>query len=195
MRGPSYVANDDLDSGPSVLAPGAPRRPDQLARWLLWPLLLLLLLLTITFYVVFAPLHVVGDSMAPGLLNEDRVLRTKSYSEPRRGDVIIIDASSASERDDVIKRIVAVAGDVVEIQDDIAIINGVPEEARGVQIGAAETTRSFGKVTVPPDHVYVLGDNRPVSLDSRYLGPVPLRSIRGKATFIFLPLHRLGPVR
>lgn len=166
-----------------------------MARWLVWPLLLILLLLTVAFYVVYSPLHVVGDSMAPALLNEDRVLRTKSYAEPRRGDVIIIDASSASDRDDVIKRVVAVEGDVVEIEDDVATVNGVREDTAGILLSDLEGAYKLASFTVPADHVYVLGDNRPVSLDSRYLGPVPIRDIRGKATFVFLPLHRVGTVR
>jgi signal peptidase I len=160
-----------------------------------WPLLLILLFLTVAFYVIYSPLHVVGDSMAPALLNEDRVLRTKSYTEPQRGDVIIIDASSESDRDDVIKRVVAIEGDVVEIENDVATVNGVREDTAGILLGDFEESYKLAAITVPAGHVYVLGDNRPVSLDSRYLGPVPVRSIRGRAAFVFLPLHRLGAVR
>jgi signal peptidase I len=187
--------SEELYSGPSVLAPGAPKRPDALARWIVWPLLLTLLAATIVFYVLFSPLRVVGDSMLPTLLSGDRVLRTKSYKQPSRGDVVIIDASTESDKDDVIKRVVAVQGDVVEIRDDVAIVNGVREATAGVLTGAPQDPYAIGAITVPPGHVYVLGDNRPVSLDSRYLGPVPLDHVRGEARFIFLPLSRFGAVR
>lgn len=179
--------------GPSVLAPGAPKDPDRLARLIVWPLLILLFALTIIFYVLFSPLQVDGDSMEPALHDQDRVLRTKSYREPHVGDVVIVVLGEAPD-DEIVKRVIALPGDVVEIRDDVAIVNGVAENTRGrILLRGEGETRAPQKV--PNGYVYVMGDNRPVSLDSRFIGPVKLRSILGRATFIFLPPQDFGPVR
>ncbi len=185
--------SDDLYIGPTALAPGAPKRGDRLARLLVWPLLIALFFLTILFYVLYSPLQVVGDSMVPSLHNEDRVLRTKSYGEPVRGDVVIINAGTDSNRDDIVKRVIAIPGDTVEIRDDVALVNGVAEDVSGriVVAGAGEYR---DPIRLKAGEVYVLGDNRPVSLDSRYIGPVPLERIRGRAVWVFLPLNDLGHV-
>ncbi|HSK48773.1 MAG TPA: signal peptidase I [Coriobacteriia bacterium] len=184
--------DDNLDIGPSLLAPGAPPRPDKLARLLVWPLLLLLLVVMLVFYVFYAPLRVAGDSMQPSLHDGDRALRTKSYESPHRGDIVIVDVRTPAEDDDIVKRIVALPGDTVEIRDDIALVNGVAESI--THIAVVPGTGVYRKPEVVPDGmVYVLGDNRPVSLDSRYIGVLPLSKIRGRVTFLFLPPDRFGP--
>lgn len=169
-------------------------RGDRIARALVWPLLITLFVLTIVFYVVFTPFQVVGDSMEPSLLEQDRVLRTKAYATPHRGEVVIVDIAEGSSEEDIVKRVVAVAGDTVEIVDDVAIVNGKAEDVSKLLIDAGHGERREPSV-VPKGHVYVLGDNRPVSLDSRFVGPLPLENVRGRAVFVFLPPDRFGPVR
>lgn len=185
--------SDDLYMGPSVLAPGAPKDPDRIARLIVWPLLLLLFALTIVFYILFSPLQVVGDSMEPNLLNKDRVLRTKTYGEPRAGDVVIVDTGTSAPDDDIVKRVIAVAGDTIEIRDDVAVVNGSAEPTAGLLLlpGRGENRPP---VVVPEGYVYVMGDNRPVSLDSRFVGPLLAEKVRGRALFVFLPTARFGPI-
>lgn len=178
----------DFEVRPSVLAPGPRRHHDPLARLLFWPLLLLLMGATVFFNVLYAPLRVVGDSMEPNLHHGDRLLRTTKYSDATRGDIVIIDAGTSSDQDDIVKRVVAVAGDTIEIRDDIALINGKVEQTSDI-LRVEEQGLYRDPVIVPPGTVYVLGDNRPVSLDSRMLGPIPLGKIRGRARYVFLPLY------
>jgi signal peptidase I len=185
--------SDDLYSGPSVLAPGAPKHPDRVARLLVWPALLALLAAMVVFYVLYTPLRVAGESMEPALLDGDRALRTKSYETPHRGDIVVVDARSEAEDDDIVKRVVGIAGDTVEIRDDIAIVNGQVEDTSRLVLVRGRGTYSPPYV-VPQGAVYVLGDNRPISLDSRYTGPVPVERVRGRLTFVFLPPDRIGAV-
>jgi signal peptidase I len=193
MQGRSSGVSDELYNGPTLLGPDTTTPPDRLARLLLWPLLVLLLAATAIFYLLFVPSHVVGDSMEPSLANGDRLLVSRSYSNPHAGDVVIIDGRENSD-EDVVKRIVAVAGDRVEIRDDVALVNGRVQESAHI-LRNEDRGVYMDELVVPDGYVYVLGDNRPVSLDSRFLGPVPLDRIRGRARFVFLPLHRAGAIR
>lgn len=169
-------------------------RGDRIARAIVWPLLGALFIITIVFYVVFSPFQVVGESMEPNLFEEDRVLRTKAYTTPHRGDVVIVDFGDGAGREDIVKRVIAVEGDTVEVIDDVAIVNGFAEDVSRVLIDAGRGERRDPEV-VPKGHVYVMGDNRPISLDSRFVGPLPLERIRGRAVFVFLPPDRFGLVR
>lgn len=196
MRSPGRwsVVSEDLYGGPSLLAPVKPRHNDLLARVLIWPLLLILFATTIVFYILFSPLHVVGESMEPSLFDGDRVLRSKGYDEPRRGDVIIIDTMGEGDEDDIVKRVVGVAGDTVEIRDDIAIVNGSVESTAHILLMTGQGIY-LEPTVVPPGHVFVLGDNRPISLDSRYIGPLPTSRVLGRAAFVFLPFEHFGALR
>ena len=87
------------------------------------------------------------------------------------------------------KRVIGLPGDTVEIRGDVAYVNGVPEPHRGQMVdpGHAVTTPA---VTVPPGEIYVMGDNRPLSEDSRYIGTVPLSGVKGTVVAIFAPIQR-----
>jgi signal peptidase I len=184
------MAPEELEIGPSVLEPGPPKHPDALARALIWPLLALLFIATIIFYVLFVPMKIVGDSMLPTLLPGERILRTKSYSSPVREDIVIIDTTATGDPEDIVKRVVAVEGDTIEIVDDIAYVNGRKETSKGKIIVPAAGLW-VEPLVVPKGHVYVLGDNRPISLDSRMFGPIPLKNVLGKAVFVFAPVYAI----
>ncbi len=187
--------SDDLYVGPSVLAPGAPDRPDRLARWLLWPLIVFFCLAIVVFYVLFSAERIDGNSMYPALHDQDRVLHTRSYERPARGDIIVFDADPRPDvRDDVVKRVIGLPGDTVEIRDDIALVNGVVEDTSDLVLmrGSGEYREPLA---VPEGQLYVMGDNRPISLDSRFVGTVAVDSVRGKAVYIFSPVNRIGAVR
>jgi signal peptidase I len=93
----------------------------------------------------------------------------------------------------LIKRVVALPGDTVEVIGDSAWVNGRLSDAAPT---ASVGTKSYriGPMTVPDGTVYVLGDNRPVSLDSRGIGFVPLATIDGKAVAIIFPPFRIGGI-
>lgn len=157
----------------------------------MWPLLVTLLVVMIVFYVLYSPLRVAGDSMEPALRDGDRALRTKSYGDPKRGDIVVVDVRTPAEDDDIVKRIIAIEGDTIEIRDDVAIVNGQVEKSAGRE--SAGGRGAYRQPTVVPQGmIYVLGDNRAISLDSRFIGALPVSAVRGKVTFLFLPPGRIG---
>ncbi len=119
-----------------------------------------------------------GDSMVPNLTDRDIVLYSRLDRSFGPGDVIAMRVPSGEY---YVKRVIAVGGDVVEVKNGKVFVNG--EEAPDPW-GAGETRPEKGTViypyTVREGNVFVLGDNRQVSMDSRTFGEVNLRQIRGK---------------
>lgn len=174
---------------------GPPGRGDRLARRLAVPLAVALAALVTVTWVALTPLQVVGYSMYPMLDDGDRVLVTRGYTMPRSGDTVHIDATGleGSRGGQLVKRVVALPGDVVRIDGGKAVVNGVLEDL-GARLVVSADDVSFPAVRVPPGHVYVLGDNRPSSFDSRFYGPVPLESVRGRVVFRYAPITAFGLV-
>ena len=108
---------------------------------------------------------------------------------PQRGDVVIVRRPEPEKS--LIKRVVALPGEVVEVREGHVWIDGVAiAEPWVTYFGGPD----YGPARVPADHVFVLGDNRPNSRDSREIGPVALDSVRGHAVFVYWPLPHLGVV-
>ncbi len=187
--------SEDHYIGPSALEPGAPVSGDRLARILLIPLFVAFLAFLLIFYILFTTTSVNGESMLPTLRNGDKLLLTKSYPEPHHGDVIVFEVlDENNDEEGLIKRVVALPGDTVEIRQGIALVNGVVEGTRSMITSVSDSSYR-PPVVVPPEHVYVLGDNRPIALDSRDLGPIPLGSVRGRVAYVFAPASRITRVR
>lgn len=114
----------------------------------------------------------------------------QSWGEVKRGDVIVFRFPGDRSKD-YIKRVVGLPGDKVELKNKAIHINNEKWEDRwGVNKGglfAEESDRNtnFGPYTVPEDSVFVMGDNRDRSFDSRYWGPVPIKDVKGKAVIIY----------
>lgn len=112
------------------------------------------------------------------------------FGVPQPGDVIVF--TSPKDRSlFYVKRVVAVAGEVVEIRDKQLFVNGVPQFeptahfTQGSHVQTISPRDNFGPARVPRRHVFVLGDNRDQSFDSRYWGFVDLRDVEGKAFMIY----------
>jgi len=162
----------------------------RIAALLVIPLLLVLLVVVLVFYVFFTPLTVDGPSMEPTLYTGDRLLVTRGYRTPHRGDIVEIRSSRGEQTTELIKRVVALPGDTVEIRADVAWINGVREPALGQFIERPYAV-NVAPYVVPRGYLYVMGDNRAVSEDSRYIGPLPLSGASGKAVAVFSPITRM----
>ena len=185
--------SDDLYIGPTALEPG-PREPsvssEHLARLILLPLTLLFVAIVLVFFVFFQPIHIDGPSMMPTLRSADCVLITRGARDVARGDVVVLVANDQGIQTELVKRVIGLAGDVVEIRGDVAYINGAREPIRG-QVVVSQYATSFSAVTVPAGQIYVMGDNRAQSEDSRYIGTVPLSGVVGRVVAVFAPIQRL----
>ena len=187
------MPDDDLYIGPTVLAPGAPLGDGigtRLAEKILVPLAVAFLLVVMVFYVFFNRGRVDGPSMYPTLHNADMVLVTKGYDAPRRGDVIFTRTTENGAPIELVKRVIGIPGDTVEVKRDVAYVNGVAEPARGQFVDPA-VAGSFVPLVVPPGQLFVMGDNRPVSEDSRFIGTVPLAGVMGRVIAVYAPVNRI----
>jgi signal peptidase I len=129
-------------------------------------------------------------SMQPTLYESDRVLVNKlAYilGSPTRKDVIVFNPPLPDMDEPYIKRIIGLPGDVVRISNGQVFVNDLPLQ----ETYLAAPPSYAGSWSVPPGHVFVLGDNRNNSYDSHYWGVVALDSILGKAEFVFWPFSHL----
>jgi signal peptidase I len=135
--------------------------------------------------------RVEGQSMEPTLHNSERLIIEKvSYRlrAPQRGDIIVLKPPRRSTVP-LIKRVIGLPGEVVEIKDDRVYVNGVALEEDYL---TQPTKGGMSPRLVPEEHVLVLGDNRGASNDSRAFGMVPYEDIIGKAWLRYWPLDRTG---
>lgn len=144
---------------------------------------------------LFQPFFIPSASMVPTLEIHDRVLVNKlSYRlhEVNRGDIVVFERANDEPGTirDLIKRVVAVEGDTIESRGDTLYVNDQP-----VQEPYRKTSSLGGQVTrltIAQDQVFVMGDNRTDSTDSRVFGPIEEDRIVGRAFVKFWPLGDLG---
>ena len=151
------------------------------------------LALFVRTYVVQA-YKIPSSAMKPTLLIGDHILVNKYIYEtakPNRGDIIVFEFPVEPEKD-FIKRVVGIGGDVIEGRDKHIFLNGQPlVEQYAVQTDptvypkGVQTRDNFGPITVPANALFVLGDNRDQSFDSRFWGVVDMNAVGGKAFTIY----------
>lgn len=191
--------------------------------WKEWRGFILMMVAMLSFRAAWADWYKVPSaSMQPNLIEGDRILVDKhdfglripfldtpilQWGEPARGDVVVFIEPESGIR--MVKRVVGVAGDSVELRSNGLWLNGQPARydmiakapdkreflesiagrTRGIQLirryGARE---QFGPFTVPEGQIFVMGDNRNNSLDSRYYGAVPVSAVIGRATRVIASL-------
>jgi len=148
-----------------------------------------LLALFINVYVAEAVEIEDGPSMQPNFYVGYRVMTEKityRLRPPQRGDAIV--AEQPGDARSLIKRVVALPVERVEVRNGHTYIDGQPlNEPWVTHFGGS----GYPSTIVPPDHVFILGDNRPISHDSRAIGPVPLERIPRRVWLIYWPLNEL----
>ncbi|MDZ5474361.1 signal peptidase I [Bacillus sp. 31A1R] len=163
-------------------------------------LIIAVLLAAVIRYFLFAPIVVDGESMMPTLQHKDRMIVNKfSYTigKPDRFDIIVF---HAPENKDYIKRVIGLPGDRIEYKNDTLYVNGKAYKEPYLdkykeQVIDGPLTESFtlmeitGQETVPEGHLFVMGDNRRYSKDSRRIGTVPMKKVLGTTSVVYWPLE------
>ena len=142
-------------------------------------------LLFLAINTISARIRVDGSSMVPTLNNGQFVMVNRliyKYSDPDHGDVVVFHYPRDPDQE-YIKRVIGLPGDTVTINNGHIYLNGQQLEEPYI----AASTRTMGEWQVPGDHLFVLGDNRNNSQDSRNFGFVAIENIIGKAIFIYWP--------
>jgi signal peptidase I len=180
----------------------AERRNDWLMELLDWLKYILIAVLIGLLLVVFVIQRnsVIGPSMVPTLHQNDQLLVekvSKWFHGIHYGDIVTVSTSDLPQHDDgpnIIKRVIGLPGDLIEIRDNAVYRNDERLEEPYLPEGTITRVRTlqYEKVRLAEDEYFVLGDNREVSLDSRSFGPVPLNSIIGKVLLRFYPFDEIG---
>ncbi|SFJ80294.1 signal peptidase I [Thermoflavimicrobium dichotomicum] len=159
-------------------------------EWVISIVIAVLLAMIVRLFVV-EPSMVTGPSMEPTMQTGDLVLVNKiiyKFRNPKRGEIIVFPTPSQK---DYIKRIIALPGETVEARNHRILING--KELNEPYLSNNIRTDDFPATKVPPEHVFVLGDNRINSIDSRSseIGTIPFDKIRGRADWIYWPFSHM----
>jgi signal peptidase I len=155
--------------------------------------LTILMFLVIRFAV--QNFNIEGTSMEPSLHNQELILVDKwtyLFRPPARGDVIVF-VAPPNPSQDYIKRVVGLPGDVITINNTTVIVDGVTLRETYVDPnnqGNIYDYKHIANMVVPPNHYFVLGDNRRGSSDSRDWGFVPKKNIIGRAAIVYWPLQQ-----
>ncbi|AYC29222.1 signal peptidase I [Paenisporosarcina cavernae] len=156
-------------------------------------------------YFLFTPIVVDGESMMPTLEDGDRMIVNKigyNIGEPNRFDIIVF---HAPEKKDYIKRVIGLPGDHIEYKNDQLYINGEAIDEPYLdpyksQISEGTLTEDFTLEEiiqmdkVPEGHIFVMGDNRRYSKDSRHIGVVSIDEVIGSTSVIFWPFDEISVV-
>lgn len=191
------VAVPAMGSPGAAAADAAPEEEERTSvwRWLWEAALLVALAFAIAYLlklVIVQPFYIPSGSMEPTLFPGDRVLVSKlvfRFRNPEPGDVVVFGAPRDVQERDFIKRVVAIEGQTVEVKDGKVYVDGKLREEP--YVASQQDHTNFGPVTVADDNVFVMGDNRANSSDSRVFGPFDRDRILGEAFVVYWPLSRM----
>lgn len=157
----------------------------------------LIILLLINIYA-FSITQIVGTSMSPNYKNKDLLLLNKlayHFGDIKRGDIVHLTYDNSKY---LIKRVIGLPGDHIEIKDSKLYINGeiYEEDYISKSLEYEDFKLEYiGYDVIPKDMYFVLGDNRPDSMDSRKIGLVKKKDIEGKIFFRFWPFNKMKVVK
>jgi signal peptidase I len=163
---------------------------------------------------IIQPFWIPSESMVPTLEIDDRVLVSKlsyRFGEVERGDIVVFETGPEEDltlpeavvravldalgirdpgREDLIKRVIAIGGDTIEIRDNRVVVNGVPLEEPYLNDGVSMADQAPQEI--PEGEIWVMGDNRNQSQDSRRFGPIDADAVVGEAVVLIWPVDRVG---
>jgi signal peptidase I len=183
------VSEDQVENLEQSLPEKSKKQRSALWEWIETILIALILALLLRTFVV-QPFQVHLSSMHPTLEEGDFILVNKlayKLGTPRRGDVVVFMPPGGQMEKPYIKRVIGLPGETVDIKDGKVFVNGSPLDE---PYALGETSGGkFNHIVVPEGTVFVMGDNRMNSSDSRYFGPVSIASLEGKTFLCFWPFN------
>jgi len=212
MHGQHTDSNDESGDKPGSPGPNEPgknvksRAGNELFEWIKALAIAGLLVFVIRWFLV-SPFIVDGPSMQPNFWDRERIIVNKIIYDirtPKRGEVIVFHVPE--EGRDFIKRVIAVPGDTIKVEGDTIYINGQQIEENYLKEAYAEAAEngrlyniyesdrsnfpnsSYPDGTVPEGTLFVMGDNRSNSEDSRMIGYIPVDRVVGRADLVFWPI-------
>ena len=151
------------------------------------PYVLIIIAVILIRTFIITPVRVDGASMDQ-TLEDGQILLLYKLSNIDYGDIVVLDEEKEGEI--IIKRIIGMPGDTVSIRDNTVYVNGEKVE----EDYAYGETSDYEEITLDDDEYFILGDNRPISKDSRYFGPVKEDEIIGKIIFRLWPFNKFGTI-
>lgn len=180
--------------------PGKSSWQDTASDWLVSIIVAVALAFCIRTFLV-EPYMVEGSSMYPTLVNHERLVVDKlSYfvTDPQRGEIVVFRYPKDESRD-FIKRVIAVGGDTIEMRNGRVLVNGnaMEEDYIWKEDPKGANRSDYRKAVVPRGHIFVLGDNRNNSEDSRFADVdfVPHKLLKGRALLAFWPLDKVRAIK
>lgn len=184
-------------SEPALTLDGDLTQKPKSSRWAVLLETLQTILLAGLFYLVIslatARVVVEGPSMRPTLISGEWIVVSRwtyKLGGPRRGDVVVFLPPTNAQTDDLIKRVIGLPGETVEIRDGSVWIDG----KMLAELYAIGATAPDNRWQLAADQLFVMGDNRQLSLDSRSFGPISEREVVGRAWIIYWPPSEWGPL-
>lgn len=158
-----------------------------------------LIICVVIFAFFIRLIDVRGTSMNPTLNNGDKMLVSGLFYSPKAGDVVVFKKDEYDPERALVKRVIATEGQVINIDFDkgIVYVDGVPIEEDYILELTTNKLDFIGPQTVPEGCVFVMGDNRNASTDSRKkeIGMVDSRLILGRAYFVIFPLNQVRVIQ
>lgn len=144
-----------------------------------------------------------GHSMDPTLNDQDMLYLSSFRYEPQQGDIVVLHKNFEGINKPIVKRVIAVGGQTVDLHDGVVYVDGVAldepytDGKPSYELPTHSSLLADGvqyPFTVPEGYLWVMGDNRTNSQDSRYFGAIPVSSVTSKALFVFWPLEDVGSI-
>lgn len=151
------------------------------------PYVVIIIVVILVRSFIVTPVRVNGSSMYPTLKGKEIMLLNK-LGKIDRFDIVVLKIDV--EDDNLIKRVIALPGETIEIKDNKIYVNDKELEDKY----SSSNTSSIDKITLKDDEYYVLGDNRVISMDSRVFGPIKAKDIKGTTNLVMYPFNKFGKV-
>jgi len=149
------------------------------------PYLIIILVVILIRAFIVTPVRVTGASMSP-TLKDGTIMLLYKLADIKRNDIVVVNTDSSDGY--IIKRVIAMPGDTIEYTDGSLFINGKKHKDKY----GSGATEDIAKITLKSDEYFVMGDNREWSKDSRVIGPVKEKDIKGETKIIIYPLNKIG---